>query len=245
MSAGVRERCAACGAELPLAAKFCGACGARRGEASPSESPSRHERELEERRTLAALVTLVLGTVASVAAFSQVDAAIPWLAYGAMTATGLVAAWLLPPGSLRASFGGAPRAVDLALALPVGLALFGVGWLWIRAWLALGEAEVPRSLSLGDGLGPALLGLAILPALVEEWLCRGVLWQALRGRARAGATIAATALVFGFLHGPLPIDFVHRALYGVAFGVLRERSGSLVPCVAAHFTLNATAVLFA
>ena len=82
-----------------------------------------------------------------------------------------------------------------------------------------------------------LLWIALVPGLVEEWLCRGVMWSSLRLQVAQGAGILATATLFALLHGlgrgglsaVLPQLFA-----GVVFGVLRARTGSLVPCMVAH-----------
>ncbi|HVS20160.1 MAG TPA: CPBP family intramembrane glutamic endopeptidase, partial [Planctomycetota bacterium] len=79
-----------------------------------------------------------------------------------------------------------------------------------------------------------------------EWLCRGVLWQALRRVAPTAVTVALSALLFGLLHalnGGFWLEVPHRFVFGLLLGWLRARSGSLGPCVIAHGANNLLAVL--
>ena len=83
--------------------------------------------------------------------------------------------------------------------------------------------------------------MAVLPALVEEWTDRGVLWLAIRPLVSERMTILATALVFAFMHGldgSFLLGFPHRFVAGLLLGWLRARTGSLVPCILAHFLHN-------
>jgi membrane protease YdiL (CAAX protease family) len=91
-----------------------------------------------------------------------------------------------------------------------------------------------------------LLLSAVLPALIEEWMCRGALWVALRPIAARGTTILTTAALFATLHGlngGFVLELPHRFVMGLLLGWLRARSASLWPCVLAHFLHNATVVV--
>jgi hypothetical protein len=84
----------------------------------------------------------------------------------------------------------------------------------------------------------------VLAPLLEEWLCRGVLWAACRRALSEGGAIFATAAVFGVLHGLQGhLAIPHRFVFGLALGWLRARSGSLVPGVLAHALNNLLAVV--
>lgn len=99
------------------------------------------------------------------------------------------------------------------------------------------------------GPGEALLALAtvaLVPAVCEEILLRGVLLPALLTRHRARAAVLVSAALFASLHmvatsdGGVSLYQVPQALLvGVALGVLRLRSGSLLPCILAHAFYNA------
>jgi hypothetical protein len=94
-----------------------------------------------------------------------------------------------------------------------------------------------------DGL-VSLAVIAVLPAVGEELVLRGALLSSLvaflppRWPA-AGPAIAvlATATAFALIHDPLRLVFAFAL--GVALGALRLATGSLVPPIVAHATLNA------
>lgn len=93
----------------------------------------------------------------------------------------------------------------------------------------------------------SLAAVALVPALCEEALFRGVLLKALLTRLRPAAAILVSASLFGSIHamptkdGDVTLYQVPQALVvGLALGTLRYRSGSLLPGVLAHTLYNAT-----
>jgi membrane protease YdiL (CAAX protease family) len=94
--------------------------------------------------------------------------------------------------------------------------------------------------------GPVLEGVILLRACVlapvgEELFFRGALFGWLRRRLSAPVSIGVTAAAFAAIHGFPPILPLAFAL-GVAWGWIRERTGSTVPTVAAHVLHNAILV---
>jgi membrane protease YdiL (CAAX protease family) len=104
--------------------------------------------------------------------------------------------------------------------------------------------------------GPAdalvsLAAIALAPALFEEILFRGIVLPSLLRSLGTGGAIAVSALLFGFIH----LDFVtpgatfYRVPFafvvGLGLGLLRVRSGSLLPPVLAHALLNTITFLVA
>jgi membrane protease YdiL (CAAX protease family) len=92
--------------------------------------------------------------------------------------------------------------------------------------------------------------------LPEEVAFRGVLLGALRRRSPAPMAVALAAVPFTFWHTALALQetpsrnltqlalkFAGYFLAGVGFGALRETTGALSSCLAAHWTLNATLML--
>jgi membrane protease YdiL (CAAX protease family) len=122
------------------------------------------------------------------------------------------------------------RPASLLAGAAVAAVLLAPG-LWLRA------TGHPTRLDL-FGLGfylplvPALLWIA--PA--EELFLRGLLQPALRQVAGPGAAIAAVAVLFAAIHlpdygwGAMPLDLG----VGLLLGWLREETGSVSACVAAH-----------
>jgi sodium transport system permease protein len=87
-----------------------------------------------------------------------------------------------------------------------------------------------------------LLALALLPAVAEELLFRGVLWGAVRPRAGVSGAILVTALAFGLYHGSV-YRFLPAAFGGLLLGVVRAASGSLWAALAFHFANNAGVIV--
>ena len=193
---------------------------------------------------MAALALLFGGTLASlllVVALPIDEVQAEALFTGAELALGFGAMALLGSGAVRASFAGAARGRDVALAVALGVATFALSWAFVAALAALADVESePAVLTAVDWL--AIVALA---PLLEEWFCRGATWYALLPFTRAGERIAATAVLFGMLHCLTDglWGFPHRFAAGLVFGWLRQRSGSLWPGIVAHVVHNALVLI--
>jgi membrane protease YdiL (CAAX protease family) len=106
--------------------------------------------------------------------------------------------------------------------------------------------ELHRALRPRDAMDAAfsVLAIAVFPAVCEEILFRGVVLPSLaRGLGGIGAVVAS-ALMFGLIHLDLAGGVVaftripFAILVGVGLGLLRVRSGSLVPPILGHAVLN-------
>ena len=86
-----------------------------------------------------------------------------------------------------------------------------------------------------------LLKTAAIPALVEEFVFRGVLLGALR-RLGDGFAIVVSALLFGTVHGNF-VQMPFAFFVGLVFGYTVVRTRSLVPVIIVHFINNATSGL--
>ncbi len=85
----------------------------------------------------------------------------------------------------------------------------------------------------------SILYFAVLPAICEELLHRGMLLPALCRKLGAPAGMASGAVFFGLSH--LSLDrLLPTAALGLAAGFVRYRSGSLMPAVALHGIYNAS-----
>jgi len=87
-----------------------------------------------------------------------------------------------------------------------------------------------------------LLALALVPAVAEELLFRGVVYGAVRPRLGTVGAVVATAILFGVYHGSI-YRFAPALLGGLCLGVVRAASGALLPAVAFHFANNAGVVV--
>jgi len=73
--------------------------------------------------------------------------------------------------------------------------------------------------------------------LVEETLFRGLLFGALRARFGPAIAILFTGIAFGAMHFD-PMVGPQLAIIGLTLGYVRERSGSLYPCIVLHALQN-------
>jgi sodium transport system permease protein len=237
--------CPACGARAAATARFCVRCG---GRLESLRSAARRDRELAgAERAVISIALVVLGTLGIVVATALVEARTPAIDVGLALALGLVAlaaARVLGPRGPRESLAAGAGPLALLAGLAGGCASFAIAWSYTGALNAL--ADVERSPTARDALPTLLLTVAVLPALVEEWLCRGVLWAACRRAATVRVTLVVTALVFALLHGlggGFVLELPHRFAAGLVFGLLRARTGSLLPGIVAHCVHNALALL--
>ena len=151
---------------------------------------------------------------------------------------------------------GDPKSYFIALAYAVGI----IGFIALGAWAAqlidlrdYSATTVLRRLSLN------FLVTFVLALITEEGFFRGALWGSCeRAGFSPAKTIFWTSLAFGLWHFAVPIidpDFaqplskipqyvVGSTAFGVAMGLLRLRSGSIVvPCLC-HALWNASVYTF-
>ena len=91
------------------------------------------------------------------------------------------------------------------------------------------------------GLLLVLFAAAVLPALVEELMFRGLVTRAFEKRSHAEMVIVPS-LLFGLFHLE-PTQIAGTVVLGIAFGLTRLYSGSLVPSIIAHAAYNSFVIL--
>jgi membrane protease YdiL (CAAX protease family) len=84
----------------------------------------------------------------------------------------------------------------------------------------------------------SVAAIAVVPAVCEELLMRGIVLPSLLTVARPQVAVGVSALVFAIIHLD-PYRFLFTLVLGLALGYLRVRTGSLAACVLAHAMLNA------
>lgn len=90
---------------------------------------------------------------------------------------------------------------------------------------------------------PVILVVAVLPALLEETLFRGILS---RNMTESGWGTVATVLISGALFSLFhhnPEQTIYQFICGICFALLALRAGSILPGIVAHFLNNATVLV--
>ncbi len=143
------------------------------------------------------------------------------------------------------------RAVGVSAAISLGV---------VVATMIVMSVLGPRGAGMGmpgvDSFVKVVVSVWLLASTAEEMLFRGLLLGALSplsrrawkvGRCRISLPVAIAAVLFGLVHlglmrvmaAPMVVLIVVMAtVAGLVAGYYREKTGSLVPAVAAHFTFN-------
>jgi membrane protease YdiL (CAAX protease family) len=144
--------------------------------------------------------------------------------------------WVSPRWWALGLAGGAGAA---GLALGVALALEWGGWPPpahpVETILAAVESRWDA--------GVILVAVTVPVAIGEETFFRGFAYRLLRARFGLGVALGATTVIFALVHGLEPGAWLPVLPVGLIFGVLVERSQSLVPAMIGHGVVNAVAVL--
>ena len=239
--------CRKFGASLARTSAFCGECG----HATPQavrEVLHRTEAEAQQLRRSMAVMALVfagtLGIVITAARWGLDDLESSLgVQLGGMAGLATLGTALLGPRAWRACLGRWPGLGGLGL----GAAIAGVTLAIAHGYTMLLQAARGSDPEAGGaGVGTTLfLAIAVAVPLLEEWLCRGVLWLAVRPRLGVTTAVLATSVCFGLLHalnGAYLFEVPHRFAMGLLLGWLRHRTGSLAPCVLAHALHNGIAM---
>jgi len=99
---------------------------------------------------------------------------------------------------------------------------------------------IARDVSV-PGLVGVLLVAALLPALVEEALFRGIITRAFMKRSQAVAVVVPS-LMFGAFHLE-PTQAAGTFVLGLGFGLARIHTGSVLTSMICHFIYNAVVIL--
>ncbi len=126
-------------------------------------------------------------------------------------------------------------------ALLIGLACWYVDLRLVSAIEPPGDTKKLEAAVSHASLFGALVSVAVLPALAEELLFRGVLARSLASR-HALLAIGVSAIVFSAYHLD-PVQIVGTFPLALALGTLAVRSGSILPCMIAHFLNNAVVIV--
>ena len=223
---------------MSMDADFCPACGRETRERLRVEEQRIRAGWRERHRAAKAIAVVFVGVLLSLVLAGS--AGVVW-ENAAFLLVGLLAVALLGRSAFRQSLAKATSVRMLVLGMLAGVPSFAISYLYVNALHGSGQ---------GGGADPitihSVVTLCIMPALMEEWLCRGVLWVASRRIASARNTILITSILFAMMHGlggGWTLEFPHRFVAGLIFGWLRLRSGSLLPGMLAHYLHNSLALI--
>lgn len=95
---------------------------------------------------------------------------------------------------------------------------------------------------MGGNFRAILFVIALAPAVCEEMLFRGMIFQSMKARYRISAAMAITAVLFGIFHMSL-VKLIPTGLLGFALCYAADRADSIFPAMLMHFMNNAFSVL--
>lgn len=85
--------------------------------------------------------------------------------------------------------------------------------------------------------------LALLPAIGEELIFRGVIFNGLKNTKGSVIAVVGSSLLFALMHGNLA-QFVYPFIMGLVFSIIVLRTGNLVYSVITHFVNNSLVLVF-
>ena len=133
----------------------------------------------------------------------------------------------------------------LISGVSIGSGTFIIATMLLRAviaWTGIDKGTYLDSFTDNGGWPMAILLVCVFPGIFEELAFRGVIYESMRSALGLREVIVVSGLMFMILHLS-PLSFPHLAVIGIALGIVRHRSGSLYPCMVAHFTHNFLCVL--
>ncbi len=111
----------------------------------------------------------------------------------------------------------------------------------LSSFVVQSRSEVLGETMLSGGIFWNLLIVALVPCVVEELVCRGMLLSGYRQISR-WTGILLSAFLFGCMHMNLN-QFLYTFAFGIFLALMVEITDSLFASVICHFTLNGSSVL--
>lgn len=103
------------------------------------------------------------------------------------------------------------------------------------------DASLPLPLTNAGWLVLNLVILAVIPAICEELVYRGIVFNGLR-KFGTCAAVFLSALLFALAHGSA-MQFFYQFILGLVLAALVAKTGSIVVSMVAHFVNNATVIV--
>lgn len=234
------ETCKVCGVALRAEAVFCTQCGEPTSTQRRKIEASWQRQAARQQRAAYAITWIFLATIATIFAASRLEGfQEPAQAIG-LFLVGLGGVSWLGKGASSRCLGTRPKVEHFFLGVFGGVVCFILAHLYVRGLFVLFP-----SLDAKVQMEPSWWFVLLVAPFFEEWLIRGVAWDAASRLGRNRFTLALTTVLFALIHGlngGFYLEFPHRFSGGLLLGWIRLRTGSLWPAVAGHFVWNATAL---
>ncbi len=177
-----------------------------------------------------------------------------WGIYGlAVTQLLLLSVAVLPAVYLKLDF-----RKTFSLEKPKVRAIFGTFVLWVGGYLLISAISLvllplsPQNYETlksmenifkgVDNIWISLVVVALLPAICEEFLFRGVIYSAAKSVLKPRGAILLTSLLFSAFHIDL-IRLIPTFILGVLLCYVTYKSGSIICAILLHFVNNSIAIL--
>lgn len=136
--------------------------------------------------------------------------------------------------------------IALCIILGIGLVYFTAPIINIVSYLiSLTGIDIQTGIDMPlTGIGDlvlALLMIALLPAISEELIYRGIIFNGLKKWGKWPA-ILLSALLFCLMHGAVE-QFTYTFILGIVLGYLMWETGALWLCMLVHFVNNAVVLI--
>ena len=183
---------------------------------------------------LVAFLELLIPDEGTLLLVSQCMLLIPSLVYLAMRGNGKEAV-----GLKKIPIGTVPLLVVLmGLLLPLVSLLNMISLLFSENLIGTTAEDIVT----GHSLLGAVVMIALVPAMVEELLFRGIIYHDGYRQARPVEGMILCGLMFGLLHMNLN-QFCYAFVLGMILCLVMEGTGSLIATTVMHFTLNTYSVV--
>lgn len=216
----------------------------------PSELRTRHQLYHAEALAPLAATKLLVSAIGAIYALQIVLAGVGLLdVAAAMIADVAVLAGLVVYARARGlrsvHFGlRSPAGVHVAAAVLIGISAWYVNLYIVVLLEPPGDMTDLQTIVEQTPFAATIVAFAVLPAIVEEIVFRGVFARALTMRFVPAAAIMLSAAAFGAFH-LLPPQMLSTFLLGLALAYLTLRAESAIPAMLAHLLNNIIALVVA
>jgi membrane protease YdiL (CAAX protease family) len=245
---GEIKLCRACYQPITASAKFCPACGANQYPTMELEQRVDHAaRSWPAVRNAILFYVIYLSSVVPLLWLPEEDIASGLLVISFVDVVIILVYWSIarvPLGPVLRPTPEAGRWSGIALAVLVPMLAVNLAYHFFLQRMFGIEAEriIAPFVEAGYPFWVVLFEACVMPAVWEEVAFRGLIQVRLGAAVRQREAIVLTAVLFAIIHCSA-LSGVYLFALGIVLGVIRARSGSLLPGMLLHFTHNLVIVL--